>query len=1020
MLDPAIREEAYGYFLSESQDLLRSIETDLLQLRDDPSKQRIHALMRATHTLKGASANVGLETISTIAHHMEDVFRALFDPEAEVEVELEGLLFQLYECLRLALTTQWEQGREADQEVLDQAIDAFARIQTLLGDCFEREQKLPTSAELGFDLVQSIFETGVKERIDQLATLVAAGDGPAALETVATQSEVFTGLGESLGLPGFQAIAEAALQAVAHQGDRPLVVAQAVLSNWQAAQEAVLAGDRTQGGEVSAELAALAGQEPEPGDLGDLTEGTLDLSMDLSDEMPAGWLDLTEGTLDLTTDSPPAPTPAPPIAGGSPAVAAPAPAPVAAPVPAPPNSPPAPLVTAETAPRGTPEPARSAEPQRVDSKPLTPTPLIRVEIDRLQSLQHLVGELLINENRQSLQDEQLRSALERFRQGLRQHRRLLAEARDRLEKRPTDRRSLNGSPAATSANDLILQQSIDAALDSAERLDSTAEVVERYAQQTATTLDKQRRLLGQVRDSLMDTRMQPAAAVFDRFGPLVRQLCARYGKTVHLRVVGERVAIDKVAIEQLYDPLLHLVRNAFDHGIEAVEERRDRGKPAEGTIELRAQQQGNHVLIWVADDGKGIDPQRLRQKAIERGWLTPDRAQTASDQALLDLLFEPGFSTADKVTDLSGRGVGLDVVRSQMRSLKGSVTIQSSPGRGTAFILRVPLSLMTARLLVCQADRAAYALPSESVRQILIPQPEQTQMLGGQRILRWRASSEDPEITIPIRKLAELMRYSSLAPGLLRSDMGAITPFLSNRLAPLLLMDAGDTPVAIEVDGVVGEQELVLRQLSEALPAPRYIYGCTILGDGRMVLAIDGNELLTQVEAVPIVAAAPPELPQPAAPPAIAPELPAELPNAPIAPHSPTTAQGSKTLLVVEDSDTERRLLTLTLERQGYRVVQAVDGLEALTQLRQRSDIDLVISDIEMPRMTGLEFLNARRQHPNAAQVPVILLTSCSGTQYKQVALSLGAADYMLKPHVTPELVASIERLTGDRAAAVV
>ena len=986
MLDPAIREEAYGYFLSESQDLLRSIETDLLQLRDDPSKQRIHALMRATHTLKGASANVGLETISTIAHHMEDVFRALFDPDAQVVVELEGLLFQLYECLRLALTIQWEQGREADREVLDTAIDAFAKIQTLLGDCFEREQRLPTSAELGFDLVQSIFETGVKERIEQLGGSVAAGDAAAALEAVATQSEVFTGLGESLGLPGFQAIAQAALEAVARSGDRPLVVAQAVLDNWRSAQEAVLAGDRTRGGEVSAALAALAG----------VAAATDDPLLDLNEDIAEGWLDLTQGTLDLTEDL----------------TAAVAPEPIAPP-------PPAVLATATTV---APEPTRAPEPQRVESKPLAPTPLIRVEIDRLQSLQHLVGELLINENRQSLQDEQLRSALERFRQGLRQHRRLLAEARDRLEKRPIDQRHLGaGANGRASANDLILQQSIDAALDSAERLDSTAEVVERYAQQTATTLDKQRRLLGQVRDSLMDTRMQPASAVFDRFGPLVRQLCARYGKTVHLRVVGERVAIDKVAIEQLYDPLLHLVRNAFDHGIESLEERRAQGKPDEGAIELRAQQQGNHVLIWVADDGKGIDPQRLRQKAIDRGWLTSERAQTITDSALFDLLFEPGFSTAEKVTDLSGRGVGLDVVRSQMRSLKGSVTIQSSPGRGTAFILRVPLSLMTARLLVCQADRAAYALPSESVRQILIPQPEQTQMLGGQRILRWQASSEDPEITIPIRKLAEMMRYSSLAPGLLRSDMGAITPFLSNRLAPLLLMDAGDTPVAIEVDGVVGEQELVLRQLSEALPAPRYIYGCTILGDGRMVLAIDGNELLSQVESLPMNPVPVRELPKAPAVTALATEAIAT-PTSPIAPTASTlpAAHNTKTLLVVEDSDTERRLLTLTLERQGYHVAQAADGLEALSVLRQRSDIDLVISDIEMPRMTGLEFLNARRQHPNAAQIPVILLTSCSGNQYKQVALSLGAADYMLKPHVTPELVASIERLTGDRAPAPV
>jgi chemotaxis protein histidine kinase CheA/ActR/RegA family two-component response regulator len=1013
MLDPAIREEAYGYFLSESQDLLRSIETDLLQLRDDPSKQRIHALMRATHTLKGASANVGLETISTIAHHMEDVFRALFDPDAVVDFNLEGLLFQLYECLRLALTTQWEQGREADREVLDTAIDLFAQLQSSLGDCFEREQRLPTSAELGFDLVQSIFETGVLERIEQLAALVDANDAIKAAEAVATQSEVFLGLGESLGLSGFQAIAETALQALQVSGDRPMLVATTVLDNWRAAQQAVLAGDRERGGEVSAALQALAAGEASDDD------DALDLT-----QVAAEWLDLTEDAIGaaVAVVAPPAPTPEPaPMAMATPTVVAP-----------------------------TPEPVRSPEAQRLDPKPadnrpIAPVALIRVEIDRLQALQHLVGELLINENRQSLQDEQLRSALERFRQGMRQHRRLLADARDRLEQSSLagdpDRRLRHGPLGRQDLglSDLGLRQAIDAALDSADRIDATAEVVERYAQQTATTLDKQRRLLGQVRDSLMDTRMQPASAVFDRFGPLVRQLCGRYGKPVTLRVVGERVAIDKVAIEQLYDPLLHLVRNAFDHGIESVADRQAQGKPDAGTIELRAQQQGNHVLIWVADDGRGIDPQQLRQKAIERGFLTPERASTLPDRELFDLLFEPGFSTADKITDLSGRGVGLDVVRSQLRSLKGSVSIQSSPGRGTAFILRVPLSLMTARLLVCQADRAVYALPSESVRQILIPQPEQTQMLGGQRILRWQASSDEPETTIPIRKLAELMRYGSLAPGLLRSDMGAITPFLSNRLAPLLLMDAGDYPVAIEVDGVVGEQELVLRQLSEALPAPRYIYGCTVLGDGRMVLAIDGNELLVQAEALPAAAMAIGPLPgsdSPAPAPTPLPTLeaptfepateaieprdrPLERPEAiaPVSP-SPVAAPAHKTLLVVEDSDTERRLLSLTLERQGYRIMQAADGLEALDLLRQRSDVDLVISDLEMPRMTGLEFLNMRRQYPGASQVPVILLTSCSGTQYRQVALSLGAADYMLKPHVTQELIANIERLTGDRAAA--
>ncbi|MEM1426969.1 MAG: response regulator, partial [Cyanobacteria bacterium P01_H01_bin.130] len=497
---------------------------------------------------------------------------------------------------------------------------------------------------------------------------------------------------------------------------------------------------------------------------------------------------------------------------------------------------------------------------------------------------------------------------------------------------------------------------------------------------------------------------------------------------------------------------LHLVRNAFDHGIESVAERRASGKAETGIIQLQALQQGNQVLIIVSDDGGGIDPERVRRKAQARQ--LRDSAALARMKAaeLFELLFEPGFSTADQVSDLSGRGVGLDVVKSQMQALKGSVSVQSILGRGTAFILRVPLGLMTARLLVCHADRAVYGFLSDSISQILIPQPEQTHILGGQRVLRWQ-QGDDPEITLPVRKLSDLVRYGSMPPGRLLPDMPSLTPVLHNNLAPLMLLRGDEGLVAIEVDGVVGEQELVLRQLSEAIPSPSYIYGCTILGDGRMALVLDGAALLERSDVAPaaitpehIVQTAlnprPTANPGPTALPAIAEDeddepsminipadISADIPVPTQTPIAPTTlpaiappvqpatvkSAGNPTLLVVEDSETERNILALTLEKAGFLVVQAGDGQTALEQLRSHPEVQLVISDLEMPRMGGLEFLSARRQEPAIAKVPVMMLTSCSGKQYQQIATSLGAAQYMTKPHLAQELIDNINALIAAR-----
>lgn len=1029
VVDAEIREQAYAYFVTESQDLLRSIEDELFLLREAPEPARIHALMRATHTLKGASANVGLENIKIISHHMEDVFRTLFDPEASVDIELESLLFQLYECLRTSLMSELENNHDRDRELLDTAVDIFAKIQTKLGDCFGRETALPTSAELGFDLVKSIFESGVQERLENLEALLKAGDGDAIAADLATQSEIFVGLAESLGLTGFGEISQAVARAIAQPTADPLAVGQAAFENWKAAQTAVFDGDRQCGGTLSETLASLAGMASASATSpSGLPDGELTFSDDWGDG-DDDILDLSDLTSDLHFDGEEVMD-----LGGM------TPPPAIAPAPAAPLQPTATTVISPAAP--------PTAPNRPSLAP--PPSSIRVELDRLQELQHLVGELLIGQNRQSLQDEQLQQALGNFRSGLRQHKRVLAQLRDRLEQ--LDRTAIaTGTPAALSngsshhrplghspygslRSPLVrpsdaqrpLPELVQLALGEAEQLELTLEAVERYTQQTRQVADNQRRLLGSARDSLMEARMQPVSAVFSRFPPLMHQLSSRYGKPVELRIVGDRVNIDKVAIEQLYDPLLHLVRNAFDHGIEDPDHREAIGKPREGIVQLQALQQGNQVLIIVSDDGGGIDPAKIRTKASERNLMADARLATLTDNELFDLLFEPGFSTAAQVTDLSGRGVGLDVVKSQMRALKGTVNVQSVLGRGTAFILRIPLSLMTARLLICNADRAIYALLSDSISQILIPQPEQTKILGGQRVLRWQ-QGDAPEVTLPVRKLSDLVNYRSLQPGKLLPEGPSMKPILSNRLAPLLLLQGEGGMVAIEVDGVVGEQELVLRQLSELIPAPPYLYGCTILGDGRMVLVLDGTALLESSDVAQVAlpmptaqpaAIAPPDSPAIAPSPEIAPEaaetLPEESPTAiapPPAAIAPEPRDRPPCLLVVEDSETERHILALTLEKAGYRVVQAANGVEALDQLQSTPDVRLIVSDLEMPRMNGLEFLSTRRQNPKIATIPVLMLTSCSGQQYYQVVMGLGAAGYMTKPHIRQELLDTIAAL---------
>ena len=505
------------------------------------------------------------------------------------------------------------------------------------------------------------------------------------------------------------------------------------------------------------------------------------------------------------------------------------------------------------------------------------------------------------------------------------------------------------------------------------------------------TIEQQRQMQTQLRDELMWARMLPLGEVLNRFPRLLRELSTTYHKPVKLKMTGTGVLVDKAVLEKLYDPLVHLLRNAFDHGIEFPDIRRQQSKPDTGHIEIRAYHKASQTIIELIDDGQGLNLERIGRRVLELGWLSAAELGTISQARLREFIFQPGFSTASQVSELSGRGVGLDVVRSQLRSLKGTVSVTSSSGQGTIFTLTLPLTLTIANLLVCLVGTSNLALPSDSIEEIVVPEPKQIKLSGTHRFLYWH------QTIIPVYRLAELLNYACPLPEIPTSQalVGVTSP--EEWASPMLVMRGEKQVFALEIDSLGTEQELVIKPFGSAIAPPSYAYGCTILGDGTLIPVIDATILLdfalgqttTGVYGTPVL------------------NQDSSFNQTPTAIRS---AQ-APTVLVVDDAVTLRRTLALTLERVGFRVLQARDGREAIEQLQQSSSINLVVCDIEMPNMNGFDFLSHRRQDPHLSEIPVVMLTSRSSEKHQWLAKHLGATAYFTKPFLEQEFVAQLKQI---------
>ncbi|MDZ8034180.1 hybrid sensor histidine kinase/response regulator [Nostoc sp. DedSLP04] len=1048
--DPSNQEQA---FLAEAAELLQTIEQNLIGLLDEKTIEKVHALMRSAHTIKGSAASVGQETIQTIAHHLEDVFQALYAPELEIDPELGALLLDAYECLRTPLSAALMGLSCNEAEILDRTASIFAQLQHKLGDFFGREAPLPSSEELGFDVVESIFSGSVLQDLQQLETDIQSQDPQQIQTTLNSQAEFFVELAASYGLSGLEEIAQATLNALKAYPDKVLQIAQVALENFKAAQAAVLAGDRTQGGEISPQLREWAGLTiPVPEPQGEpVAIAAQPTQTTTTENQPSPLLSANEAEsiwsfFPKRTDNsvPKAPEVLEPISQDS-------------------------VVVPSAIDRilqsiwiGDPQTScRYSDSDRPASPPPAPSlqaqssaslPSIRVAIEQLDRLSHTIGELLINENQQNLQSNHIHKAaqdtLVQFLYCQQQlskvstwsDRHLLLPERKQRHIHASLGSVLPASPTAEAQSKfdtlemdtyselhILLQNLTEDMVQLGERIEAFNTLV----QQSRFSLGKRKQLLSGAQEDLLQARMVPLGTVLNRFPRLLQQMVATYHKPVELKLGGTKVLVDKAISEQLYDPLLHMIRNAFDHGIEPIETRRQQGKPETGTITIQAYHQGNRTTIEVRDDGRGLNWESIRQRGIEKHLLTPEQAAYASEDQLAELLFEPGFSTANQIGELSGRGIGLDVVRTQLQALQGSIVVRSLSGQGTTFILQLPLSLTTARLLVCQSQGITYALLSEGISQVLLPQPDQIQVQqslhgqGSQKFWQW-GEGQNQQL-VPIRPLANLLDYKY--PLSTQDHNLTLSPFpvkQRNTVEPLLLLQTEQQYLCLQVDQILVEQELVIKSLGRVLTLPSYIQGYSVLGNGSLTLTVDPLELVRQTWETDIMPTSPTSIATkllPAPEPVLALEgqqsqLTITQPQQqPIEVNTAVAQPNQLTVLVVEDSVVQRQSLVQTLQKADYQVLQAGDGREAIAQVLQHGDVDLVICDIEMPRMNGFEFLEHHRQDERLSGIPVVMLTTRSGQKHRQLALALGAKAYLTKPYSEQNFLAAIAELVHIRMA---
>ncbi len=496
------------------------------------------------------------------------------------------------------------------------------------------------------------------------------------------------------------------------------------------------------------------------------------------------------------------------------------------------------------------------------------------------------------------------------------------------------------------------------------------------AEQAARYDDAFRRveeLTGALYTEVLRSRLRPFAEGVTGFPRMVRDIAQQLGKTVSLRIEGENVEVDRDILQKLESPLTHMIRNSLDHGIETPAERQAAGKPPAAAIILSARHQSGMLVVEVRDDGRGIDPEAVRRKVVERGMVAADTAQRLTRAELMEFLFLPGFSTKQSASELSGRGVGLDVVQTMVQDVSGTVALESEPGRGARFTLRLPVTRSVIRAAVVRIGGELFAVPlSRLERIVLVPEAEVLPVQG-----RMQFSLEGKPVGLV--HAAQLLAGSSAVP--------------AAEHEPALVIGSGEDRCGLIVDQVCGEEDLVVRPLDARLGAVPHIAAAAIRSDGVPVLVVDVADLWRSVKQA----------------------LQGGRPLG-IASHEAASRQARRRILVVDDSITVREVERQLLLRRGYDVDVAVDGREGYNALRA-GRYDLMITDVDMPRMNGIELIRAVRREPKLAELPIIIVSYKDREEDRLMGMEAGASAYLTKSSFQDDsLIVMVEDLIGAPA----
>ena len=558
----------------------------------------------------------------------------------------------------------------------------------------------------------------------------------------------------------------------------------------------------------------------------------------------------------------------------------------------------APATSAAPAPAARPAPSRERDtdkkvPAASSSSAVAQEQTIRVEVKRLDHLMNLIGELVLGKNR-------------------------LLKIYDDVEERYEGEKFLEELNQVVSSLSLV-------------------------------TTD--------IQLAVMKTRMLPIAKVFNKFPRMIRDLSRDLGKQIDLEISGEETELDKSIVEEIGDPLVHIIRNSCDHGIEDPETRKAMGKPEKGLVQLKAYNEGNHIVVEIVDDGKGLDADMLKAKSIEKGIITEREADAMSEKEAFGLIFKPGFSTAAKVTNVSGRGVGMDVVKTNIEKLNGIIDIESEVGKGTVMKLKIPLTLAIIQSLLVGTQEEFYAIPLASVLETVRVPIDDIYTIDGKNVLRLRD------------EVLSLVRLSDV--------FGVEKVFDGGDHTYVVIIGVAEAKLGIIVDTLVGQEEIVIKSMGDYLQNIPGIAGATIRGDGRVTLIIDVGAMMEMAKDIKV-------------------DIRAEIEDSTKAKEKPSDYK----VLIVDDSKMDRTIMQKALEPTGVTIIEATNGVEALNVIKSgEHSFDAILIDIEMPRMDGYTLAGEIRKYSKYRNLPLIAVTSRTSKTDRLRGVEVGMTEYITKPY---------------------